>query len=275
MRLGFVFTNYNNSHYTREAVKSLSLINNQAPVEGVVVDNKSNDEDVVKLKEIEQDFAFVHLILNDDNIGYFRGLNVGIQYLRNKDKGIEYIIIGNNDLEFPSDFYQKMLDKKQIFDQYAVVSPNIITLDGIHQNPHVIERIGKVREFIYDVYYFNFYCSLAINYLAKVTRKFSDRKDEEQHDVAQTIYQGYGACYILGPLFFQNFDQLWAPTFLMGEEFFLSKQLSDKQLKLYYEPSIVIRHHEHATISKLPSKKFWAISRDAHKVYRKYVGVFN
>ena len=95
-----------------------------------------------------------------------------------------------------------------------------------------------------------------IGYLSNATKKITDRDDEEQFEVAQTIYQGYGACYILGPLFFENFDLLWAPTFLMGEKnFFLSKQLEKKGMKVYYEPSIKVNHHDHATMSKLPSKK--------------------
>ena len=104
-----------------------------------------------------------------------------------------------------------------------------------------------------------------------MSKKITDRKDEEQHNIAQTIYQGYGACYILGPLFFKYFDQLWAPSFLMGEEFFLSKQLERINMKVYYEPVIKVYHQEHASVKNVPKKKMWEFSREAHKIYRKYV----
>lgn len=274
MKIGFVFTNYNNSHYTRQVIHSISLNDNWIDSYVVIVDNKSELQDVELLKSIKQDYPSVELILNDENSGYFKGLNIGIKYLREKYQDLNHIIIGNNDLFFLPDFVKRFNSKKSIFEKYPVISPDLITLDGVHQNPHVIEKISKVRELIYDVYYANYYFSVAIGYLAKVTTKFTDRKDEEQYEIAQTIYQGYGACYILGPLFFKNFEMLWAPTFLMGEELFLSKQLESKGFKVYYDPFFLVNHHDHATMGKLPSKKLWSISRDSHKIYRKYVKVF-
>ena len=269
MKIGFVFTNYNNSHYTRQVIHSISLNKGWNDCKVVIVDNKSELLDVQSLEQILKDYPGVKLILNEDNVGYFKGLNVGIKYLKDNFPEIGLMVIGNNDLVFPTDFIEKLEGKADVLDNYAVISPDLITLDGVHQNPHVIEKISSVRELIYDIYYTNYYFSLIIGYLAKLTKGFTDRKDEEQFEVAQTIYQGYGACYILTPKFFKNFDLLWAPTFLMGEEFFLSKQLEEKNLKVYYEPTITVNHHDHATMDKLPGKKLWKISRDSHKIYRK------
>lgn len=274
MKIGFVFTNYNNSHYTREVIHSISLNDNWNDSYIVIVDNKSELKDVELLKSIKQDYPSIELILNEENSGYFKGLNIGIKYLRDKYQDLNDIVIGNNDLFFPPDFVKRLNSKKSTLEKYPVISPDLITLDGVHQNPHVIEKISKVRELIYDIYYANYYFSVLIGYLAKVTKKFTDRKDEEQFEIAQTIYQGYGACYILGPLFFNNFELLDAPTFLMGEEFFLSKQLDNKGFKIYYDPFFLVNHHDHATMGKLPTKKLWSISRDSHKVYRKYIKVF-
>ncbi len=272
MKTGFVFTNYNNSHYTRQVVDSISLNGNWNDCKVVIVDNKSEPIDIQLLKQIIEDYPSVKLILNEDNIGYFKGLNVGIKYLRDNFPELDVIVIGNNDLVFPADFIDKLKINKANLDKYAVISPDLITLDGVHQNPHVIEKISKIREFIYDIYYTNYYFSLTISYMAKLTKRFTDRKrkDEKQSEIAQTIYMGYGACYILTAMFFKNFDLLWAPTFLMGEEFFLSKQLEEKNLKIYYEPAIAVNHHDHATVNKIPGKKFWKISSDSHKIYRRH-----
>lgn len=271
MKVGFVFTNYNNSHYTKDVIHSLSVNKDFSDCYVVIVDNKSEEDDVESLKKIEQDYPSVKIIYNDDNSGYFKGLNIGIKYLREKYPDMEYITIGNNDLYFPLDFIDAIKAKISLFEQYPVVSPDIITLDGEHQNPHVVEKISNTRELIYDIYYSNYYLSLAIGYLARVTKRFTDRKDEQQFEIAQTIHQGYGACYILGPVFFRHYDSLWAPTFLMGEELFLSKQLEKVGMKVFYEPSIKVSHHDHATMGKLPGKKLWSICSDSHKVYREYM----
>src|ERR1700676_135036 len=104
---------------------------------------------------------------------------------------------------------------------HPVICPDIVTLDGIHQNPHVIERISRIRELVYDIYYSYYYVALLIRRLASLTARFTDRTDETEWSVRRLIYQGHGACYVLGPAFFRNCAELWAPTFLMGEEFFL------------------------------------------------------
>lgn len=272
MEIGFVFTNYNNAVQTRKAVESILLNENGKQSFIVIVDNKSEKIDIELLNQIKHDFNTIHLILNNENIGYFRGLNKGIEHIRNC-KHIKYIVVGNNDLVFSNNFIQSIYKNKKKFEINAIISPDIITADGVHQNPHVIKNISKVRELLYDLYYTNYLIAMMISFIAKITKGFTDRHDEEQYEIGQSIYQGYGACYILGPVFFRYFDLLWAPTFLMGEELFLSKQLESKGLKLYYEPTIVVYHSDHATVGKLPNKKMWQISRDSHKVYREYVKI--
>lgn len=273
MNIGFVFTNFNNAKYTKDAVESIQKFN-KSDIKIVIVDNNSKEEDIRKLKELNIKCSNIEIIYSNENVGYFSGLNIGIKFLRDTYPEYNYLVIGNNDVLFPINFIEQIENKLNLFEKYPVVSPNIVTLDGFHQNPHVINRISKIREFIYDVYHSNFILSKLIIKLSTLTHSFTDRKDEEQYEIAQEIYQGYGAMYILGPRFFENFDELWSPTFLMYEEYFLSKQLSDKGFKIIYEPSIELTHLMHATTNLLPAKTKWEFSRKAHKTYRQYIKVF-
>ncbi len=274
MKIGYVCTNYNNSAYTREAVCSLER-NGGHQYRIVVVDNNSDNENVNALKNLASEFQHVELILNKDNVGYFKGLNIGIRHLRSSEPDINITVIGNNDLVFPADFADSIRRNWSTLEKHAVVSPDIVTLDGVHQNPHVICKIGRFREFIYNLYYANYYLAIAIRQVAKLTRGFTDRPDETRHNVAQEIYQGYGACYVLGPVFFRHFEELWAPTFLMHEEYFLSKQLSDKGLSVYYEPSIKVLHRCHGAMDTVTGRKAWEAARGAQKIYRQHVKIFS
>lgn len=274
MKLGFVCTNYNNSAYTQEAVSSLSE-NIGHEIQMVVVDNNSTSEHVEQLKRLASEVPCVELMLNRENVGYFTGLNLGIRHVRSQRPDIDLVVVGNNDLVFPSDFVDALQKNLSLFEKYAVISPDIVTLNGIHQNPHVVRRISKVREFLYDLYNANYYVAIAIRGLSRLTRRFTDRRDETLHDVAQVIYQGYGACYVLGPLFFHHFEELWAPTFMLHEEYFLSKQLSEKGLHLFYEPSIRVKHSCHGAMAKVPDRKAWELGRNAHRVYRQHVKIFS
>lgn len=273
MKIGYVCTNYNNSGDTREAVDSLCRNSDQFRI--VVVDNNSDKENVEALKNLAQEFQHVELILNKGNVGYFKGLNIGIRHLRSNQPEIDIVVVGNNDLVFPADFADSLLRNLSTIEEHAVVSPDIVTMDGVHQNPHVIHRIGKFREFVYNLYYANYYLAIAIRQVAKMTKSFTDRPDEMHHDVAQEIYQGYGACYVLSPVFFRHFEELWAPTFLMHEEFFLSKQLSEKGMSVYYEPSIKVEHRCHGAMQTITGRKAWEAARSAQKVYRQHVKIFS
>jgi hypothetical protein len=61
----------------------------------------------------------------------------------------------------------------------------------------------------------------------------------------------------------------------MGEEFFLSKQLSDQGMQVYYEPAIRVQHYCHAAVGRVPGRRMWEIARVAHKVYRRHVRIFH
>ena len=277
-KICFVCTNFNNSHYTESFVKSienLSYRDENINIKVIIVDNCSNNLDQDNLIKISKLYSFVELIFNKENLGYFKGLNVGLNYIKKNNIFPNYIIIGNNDLEFSETFISQLLYNKDIFNYYPVISPNIITNDGEHQNPHVLKNISKVREFIFDLYYTNYFLSKFILLLSKFTKKFTDRNDERYHNFPSEIYQGHGSCYILGPLFLSNFDELFAPTFLMSEEFFLSYQLKQKRFSIYYTPLIKVTHFGHASLSNVPSRKIWNISKDSHKIYKKYLKIYN
>jgi GT2 family glycosyltransferase len=241
----------------------------------IIVDNDS-DEQNVKIIEafLKEKGSNVILIRNEHNVGYFGGLNIGLRYVKDHSIPYDVLIIGNNDLNFPINFKSMIFKSSELFKKYPVISPNIITLDGEHQNPHVIHRISVVRELLYDMAYLNYYLFLIIKILAKFTQPLTDRKDETKNDVAQEIYQGHGACYILTPLFFEYFSELDNKSFLFYEEFFLSQQLQRAGYKYYYEPDIKIVHRLHSSTSLQPRYNLWRISCKAHWEHRKLNPIF-
>jgi GT2 family glycosyltransferase len=269
----FIFTNYNNSIYTVEVVKSIYLNRHKSKFDIVIIDNNSNKKSKDILIDLKSQFPKLIIVFLKNNLGYFNGLNEGIRSLPSNTSLYDFVLIGNNDLYFENNFIASVYKHYNLFKNFPIVSPNIISLDGFHQNPHVIKNPSKFREIMYDLYFTNFYLSRLILFIAKKTKKFSARGDEKHHEVSQEIIQGYGACYLLGPLFFKIFKKLFAPTFLMGEEFFLYHQLSEKNYKIFYESEIFVNHHDHATVSKLPSREFWNLSKESHKIYRQFVKI--
>lgn len=273
MNIAYICTNYNNSAFTVAAVESLRKAQRHR-VRVVVVDNASRPEEVEILRRLSASDPDVELIANADNVGYFRGLNIGIEALRRRHPKLGWMIVGNNDLEFPADFCDKLERHQGRLRAHCVVSPDVVTLDGEHQNPHVIAKISTVREIFYDLYYANYHLGRLIYKLAKMFPRATRRGDEDQWQVSRPIYQGHGSCYLLTPKFFEKFEALWAPTFLMAEELFLSEQLKKVGEQVYYSPTISVVHHWHGSLQSVPSRRRWDMARDAHREYRKHVKVF-
>jgi len=270
MNLGYICTNYNNSHYTVQAVESLlDSANDQHNVRVVVVDNCSTNENRDHLREMSHRYRQVEIVFNHENVGYFEGLNTGIRHFRSSHPDFNHFVIGNNDLLFPKHFCDSVVRSRDLLNTHPVVSPSITTTEGEHQNPHVVHKISKVREFVYDVFYSSYYVAKLIFFLAKLSKRITDRKDEQAFEDAQLIQQGHGSCYLIGPAFFEHVDELWAPTFLMGEEYFLSHQLSELGFQIYYNPSIHVIHCYHGSLKSVPSRVLWEYSKKAHHVYRK------
>jgi len=273
MDITYICTNYNNSAFTVAAVASLAT-NRGHNLRVFIVDNASRIEEVELLSKLARDYPIVRLIANVDNVGYFAGLNIGIAAARKEDPQATWMVVGNNDLEFPADFCDCIERQQLEYQRFSVISPDVVTLDGEHQNPHVISDISTIREIFYDLYYSNYWLGLLIYKTTKMLPRVTRRGDEDHWQTAQSIYQGHGSCYLLTPKFFSQFEAFWAPTFMMSEEVFLSLQLKTVGEQVFYSPDISVTHHWHGSLQDVPSRSRWNMARDAHHEYRKHVKVF-
>lgn len=272
--IGIVTINYNNARFTRKLLESVSRAHGAENVTVVVVDNASSDDDRTQLVQIETDFPRAIFIYEDVNHGYFKGLNVGLAALRNVLEAPSAVVICNNDIEFCNSFFGALNGSDRLLENHPVIAPRIVTPSGREQNPHVIRPISQARVLVWKIYYSNYSVARVIFWLARRSAPITARRDYRQYKVAQKIEQGYGACYILTRDFFRHYDELWAPTFLMGEEYFLSCQLKAVGKSVYYEPSVCVVHQDHATMGMLPNKKVWEISRESFQVYLSYRQIY-
>ena len=85
-----VTVNWNQPKLTCECVHSLQ-VKNALSFSLVIVDNGSTDQSIEALKEIKPD----KLIINQTNLGFAGGYNVGIKYAL--DQGADYVFMVNND----------------------------------------------------------------------------------------------------------------------------------------------------------------------------------
>jgi len=264
-------TNYNNSQFTIDAIESLAL-SDLVNYRVIIVDNDSKLEQIDMLKNIKNEK--VSIIYSNENTGYFPGLNIGIESIKDELVGDFLVYIGNNDVIYPKNIAKECLNGYGKLKGYPVISPDIRTLDNTPQNPHVISRISKFRGYIYDFYHASYLGAVLVSKLASLSARWTKRADEDNYKNAQEIYQGYGAMYILTPSFFQHFQYLPEESKLMYEEYFLSLYLYRKGFKVYYSPLFSLIHCCKGATGALSSKVKWNYSRVAHKKYSRFLKEF-
>lgn len=274
MRIGFTFTNYNNSSLSIQAAQSIAANCGDCEYGIVLVDNASAQQERRILAESGVLPANCAVIWNEKNVGYFAGLNIGVAALKKTSEHYDAIVIGNNDLVFGQEFFSGLKAVGKLLADRSVISPDILTLDNVHQNPHVHSSVSRFREIVWDLYFSNYVMSRLINWCARIAGSLAARNDFSYHAAEGPIAQGYGACYILTPRFFEKYGSLWSPGFVMGEEFYLQRQLQASCEQTYYSPMIKVRHHDHATIAKIPTRKLWDMTRQYHRIYRFFVSPY-
>lgn len=275
MKLGFTCTNYNNAGFTAAALRTLHAQTGSHDLHVAVVDNGSGAADLERLRELQREFPRVDFAFTGENLGYFPGLNLGMRRLRARVPDLAHIVVGNNDLEFPPGFLDSVARHADVFERWAVVAPDLVTPTGVHQNPLVREPITRARQLVWALYYQSYAIASVIAAAARATHRFTARPERVHGDTLSRtpgpVIMGYGACYLLGPRFFEHFERLYAPTFLMQEEFFLSAQLGAVGQQVYYDPRFVVHHRDHASFDVLPSRRVWDVSRDSYRTYRAFL----
>jgi len=271
----FIAVNFNNSDFTIEYVYSVKELTSAGDnINIIIVDNNSEGSDYNKLRTKFKHVENVKLIRNKSNLGYFRGLNAGIDSI--PDMSVEngnLLVIGNNDLLFRKDFLVE-LSKINYDEKTFVLAPNIITIDGYHQNPQLVKKRSEFKKFILRLYFLNHYLARVLRYAAIVVDKINGRKDNINSDRKMFIRQGNGACFILTSNFFRYYDKLDDRVFLWGEECLLANQLFLAEGKMLYDPNIVVFHQtrlKDTLFRGFDSKAQYKISQTSYKIYSKHL----
>lgn len=91
-KISVVVLTYNNLALTKLCLNSLLRWSDYPNVEIILVDNASVDETADYLRELQQHATHVRLILNDENHGFAKGNNIGLQAATG-----DYLVLLNND----------------------------------------------------------------------------------------------------------------------------------------------------------------------------------
>lgn len=119
--IGIVILNYNSHILVKRLLENLENIENIDKI--VIVDNKSTDNSLKYLEQyVKKDKIF--LLKNEINAGYSSGNNIGIKYIINKFKEINYITILNPDVRLlERDTFNKLVYYYKENEAAGIISP--------------------------------------------------------------------------------------------------------------------------------------------------------
>jgi len=210
----------------------------------------------------------IHLkiISSGSNLGYFGGINYGLEYLRSRSISSEHYLVCNNDILFPENFSLEFFDFMRQHVSYFVISPSLLGQDGKNQNPLFSNKPSLFKRLKLNIIFSCFpvfaFCSFMSNLVnILISRYSSSINDLSVNSSPFYIYSGYGAAYLLSNSFVESCGSLYMPTFLMGEEFFLTYQLALLGKNILFYPSIVLFHTNHASLNRCKYYFLWSNSK--------------
>lgn len=212
--IGIVVLNYKNYTETIKCVDSI-LEQKKVKVKVVIVDNGSENESMNAFRERYDDHTEIHLIENSQNLGYAKGNNIGIDWLRKQ--GIDFIIVCNSDVVFSSSYIMKEMYESQT-KEIGVMIPIIRNLDG------TIEMRAQYKRKLFSLRIIKEL--LKMRSLKKNNeKKYDDENDHEfqymeflKPGIQTEYYVITGSVFALTPNFFKYYSGLYPETFLYVEE---------------------------------------------------------
>lgn len=172
----FLIVNYQGSKDTVAFIKNInSSVKKGDVVRIIIIDNKSDKKDIQYIKLSIENYNNVSLLELDSNVGYFPAFNVAIDVIR--DYLPATVILCNNDLTINPNFIDRYLVRDYLEDVF-VVAPNVITLNGVHQNPLCLRKVSMKRKILYKMYFSSYtiarifkFCSRLIRYWRNQLKK--------------------------------------------------------------------------------------------------------
>lgn len=247
INIAFVILNYNLYDETINCVNSIHANIDTDNYIIIIVDNASPNGVGIKITNRYEDDDRVTVILNDENSGFAKGNNTGINLA--KDLGAQFVCCLNNDtLLEQRDFYKILIAK---YGQYkpAVIGPRIILKDGseCHRTARLqsLEQYKKILAYesapkeISSGFKNNRFLRFVYDRCFSWIRKNRKKYFKESRDVVL-----HGCCLVFTPTFFAKLSGFNPQTFLYMEEEFLFIDVELKRMHTLYCPSLSIRHLE-------------------------------
>lgn len=266
INLCFVILHYQNIVDTINCVESILKLKNKKNIQLniILVDNKSPNNSGIELKQKYEENSNINVLLLDKNYGFSKANNIG--YQKALECNPDLILMSNNDILInDKNFFTKIIDLyNDNGKKYAILCPDIVNIDGQHQNPLRKDFISLKKAYKNYIYKKLIYFLLHIPYLNKKIYNYEINRTNKwmknYYNKTTLNYKDYfvpfGAFIIYTKKWIKK-EKFAFPsdTFMYAEEDFLSLYCIKNKYKLLYCPEIVVNHLEGQSVKKSNNNK--------------------
>lgn len=253
-KFAFVILHYYTIEDTKKCV--LSILDKCNNVEIIIVDNASPNGTGKELENLYKNSNNIKVIINEENLGFSRGNNIGFKYAK-ENLDVDFIILCNNDTYLLQDNFFELVEEEYKNSEFAVLGPQIMLPDNkinvvVKEMPN-LEQLKKQLyitklDYITKIFYINGLYRMIRKVLTNFLITFKLKKKEViNENNVELRYENiilHGSFLIFSKKYIDKFDGLNDSTFLYREEELLALRLQQNKLKNVYNPKIKIFHNE-------------------------------
>jgi len=232
--VSIIILNFNQLKVTLEFIESTKKLTYKN-YEIILVDNasKENPTDIIKSQ-----YPHVRLIVNDVNLGFTGGNNVGIKVAKG-----DYVFVVNNDTEVTEDLLERLLEPFYNDSSIGVTSPKI----RYFHHPNIIQYAGFTE----------------ITPVTGRNKSIGDKEEDQgQHDTPGYTAYAHGAAMLLKREVIEKAGMLADIFFIYYEELDWSARIRRAGYNIYYQPKALIYHKESITMGKESAIKAYYHNRN-------------
>ena len=231
--IGIVILNYKSSKLILKLLKDLEDIKEVKKI--IIVDNNSQDDSVETFRKVIN--KKIILIENKENRGYASGNNIGIKYLINNFKKINYITILNTDIEISNKnifiILKNFLEKNK---EAGIIAP-LMFLNGKYLESLISWKMPEKFDNLFN----------CLGITKKIENIFQRKKEKNVIP---------GSFLFFKKEIIENINYLDEGTFLYYEENILAQKLKKIKKKMLIVSNINYNHVHSSERKKLKNKLF-------------------
>ena len=264
MKIAFLILHYNTIEDTIRCVQSIQKHVKSDCYEIVIVDNASSNHSGKQLFDLYQNAKHITVILNDKNLGFANGNNVGFDYIHQHLK-VDFIAMINNDTYLLHDHFLELVEKEYQQSKFAVLGPKILLPNhrvNLIQKELITLKEAKSRKKRYWILYLTnllyvpfLYDLIKKWYLLLFKKKKSTLYIQNDLDIRQEDVVLHGSFLIFSKEYFEKFVGIDPRTYMYLEEKILAVRLRKHHLKSVYNPEIEIFHNEDSATNSIQRTK--------------------